>query len=568
MGLFSSRRQTTTPPQPPPMIATASQPQFNATPPAYHSIPAYGDVLGGYSQAQNLSQQTASFEQGNYSPGANAITLQRSIDQDAVDEQFSNIIAGIDEDRWNENDDDFSIILSEDAGQSAPRSVETTRAVTQNRAERKRPQPNQRCTQKITIWSKVSFYNNSKLPSDLPPLRVYIPTWPLICLAAQYSANAYKSLNSSMGRDAFVSADPRLGTKAMVINSVPCDDKKTLVFAIRGTSTLSLRDWNVNLQTAPISPAGFLDDEGNLCHAGFLKVAKAMIKPIAMRLRSLLEENPSRASCSLLITGHSAGGAVAALLYSHMLSSIRSELSILTGCFKRIHCVTFGAPPVTLLPLAKPDVKNFQKSLFFSFINEGDPVVRAEKAYMRSLVDLLSSPLPISSKPDQRMRVTAGTTMTCLQNSMSKLDLTIPKMELTNPCSQAVANRLVNKCSLLGYLQQDTSVKPSAQFQQQLSTRPQPNIWLVPQATLSNAGRLVLMRAPAQPSSSGEKSSSAMQRVTSQRWEKDNLSKVTVHTVTDAQLRNVVFGDPAMHAMEVYLRRVDMLALKAVTARG
>lgn len=58
-----------------------------------------------------------------------------------------------------------------------------------------------------------------------------------------------------------------------------------------------------------------------------------MIKPVAARLRQLLEEDPSRSSCSLLMTGHSAGGAVASLLYTHMLAeAVRSELNILTGC--------------------------------------------------------------------------------------------------------------------------------------------------------------------------------------------------------------------------------------------
>ena len=58
-----------------------------------------------------------------------------------------------------------------------------------------------------------------------------------------------------------------------------------------------------------------------------------MIKPVAARLRSLLEENPSRSTCSLLMTGHSAGGAVASLLYSHMLAEdVGSELNVMTGC--------------------------------------------------------------------------------------------------------------------------------------------------------------------------------------------------------------------------------------------
>lgn len=58
-----------------------------------------------------------------------------------------------------------------------------------------------------------------------------------------------------------------------------------------------------------------------------------MIKPVAARLRFLLAENPARSSCSLLMTGHSAGGAVASLLYAHMLAEhVRSELNTLTSC--------------------------------------------------------------------------------------------------------------------------------------------------------------------------------------------------------------------------------------------
>ena len=119
------------------------------------------------------------------------------------------------------------------------------------------------------------------------------------------------------------------------------------------------------------------DDPGNLCHAGFLTVAKKMVKPAAARLRNLLQEDPGRPKCSLLITGHSAGGAVAALFYSHMLVTspeTESEQNILTGCFKRIHCITFGSPPFSFLPLAKPNKPALRKSLFHPFVNEGNPV--------------------------------------------------------------------------------------------------------------------------------------------------------------------------------------------------
>lgn len=66
--------------------------------------------------------------------------------------------------------------------------------------------------------------------------------------------------------------------------------------------------------------------------------------------------------------------------------------------FKRIHCISFGAPPISLLPLTKPLPlrRGRSKSLFLAFINEGDPVPRADKAYVRSLLDLYLSPLPPS----------------------------------------------------------------------------------------------------------------------------------------------------------------------------
>jgi hypothetical protein len=156
-----------------------------------------------------------------------------------------------------------------------------------------------------------------------------MPTYPLLCLAAQFSQRVY-TRPSGKERENHVEADYRTGTKAMVIKSVPLDDMNTVVIAIRGSQTFM--DWAVNLNSAPASPAGFLDDPGNLCHSGFLSVARKMIKPVASRLRHFLEEDPSRSTFSLLITGHSAGGAVAALLYAHMISeTVETELSILHG---------------------------------------------------------------------------------------------------------------------------------------------------------------------------------------------------------------------------------------------
>ena len=263
------------------------------------------------------------------------------------------------------------------------------------------PQPTQNLAASVlsgNYFSKADLYVNSRLPASLPPLALYTPTWPLVCLAAQYSTSVYDPAAAPSERADRVSSSWLGGTKAMVIKSVPMDHMQALVFAVRGTA--SFADWAVNLRSAPAAPTGFLDDPGNPCHAGFLAVARRMVRPVARRLRALLDEDPARRRCSLLITGHSAGGAVASLLYCHMLAAspeARSELSVLAGSFRRVHCVTFGTPPVSLLPLATPPRPDLANSLFLSFVNEGDPVARADKAYVKSLLELLASPPPASS---------------------------------------------------------------------------------------------------------------------------------------------------------------------------
>lgn len=361
-------------------------------------------------------------------------------------------------------------------------------------------------------FSKVLLYANSRLPPNLPPLRLYIPTYPLLCLAAQFSERAYLRPRGAEAETHF-DADWRRGTKSMVIKSVPMDHMNTIVFAIRGTATFM--DWVVNLNLSPASPRGFLDDPGNLCHAGFLSVAKKMVRPVAARLRQLLREDPSRASYSLLITGHSAGGAVASLLYSHMLSvtkAAESELNILAGCFRRIHCVTFGTPPVSLLPLAKPEREELRKSLFLSFVNEGDPVVRADLGYVGCLLALYASPPP---RVMRQREVTEG-----------------------GRGGRDGHGRNGGKPS-----RKTTTVGP---------------IWNVPPSTLSNAGRIVVLRSGSDPLKWKGR------RTVEERLNEGVVAQIT----TDEQLRTQIWGDPVCHLMRLYAGRIETLAVGAVTARS
>jgi hypothetical protein len=433
---------------------------------------------------------------------------------DMISSKMDNVINSIDGERFSGQEQDLLVYdntsqqsLSSNPAQEESRSNPARQMVGSDKGS--------------NHFSKVWLYSNSRLPLHLPPFKVYMPTYPLLCLAATYSEKVYTPPRSkSEETETHIPSDWRTGTKAMVLKSVPVDDMNTVVFAIRGSE--GFMDWAVNYNTAPTTPEGFLEDASNLCHAGFLYVAKRMIKPVADRLRVLLEENPARSNCSLLITGHSAGGAVAALLYAHMVSSnIESELSYLTGFFKRVHCITFGAPPISLRALEKPEDKRHRKSLFFAFINEGDPIPRADKTFIKSLLKLYASAAPSASP------VASSIT------SVSKLDLSQPSPpQPKSRLKSSFVPRLTrpSKASLQTTTSNVSAAAPA---------------WPIPPCTLSPAGRLIVLRPKV--------------------GREDSVEAVTVDGET---LRKVVYGDPLKHQMRMYRKRIEELATRAVTAGG
>jgi hypothetical protein len=267
-----------------------------------------------------------------------------------------------------------------------------------------------------------------------------------------------------------------------------------------------------------------------------------MVAPVARRLRQLLEEDPGRASYSLLITGHSAGGAVAALLYSHMIATSKgaeSELNTVVGCFKRIHCITFGTPPVSLLPLTKPNDyalrPQLKKSLFLSFVNEGDPVTRADKAYVKSLLQLYATPAPRVAQPRE--------------SALSGVDRYRKRQQQQR--SDKASSKSTKKSSSAA---SDTS---SSSLESKPAAGP---VWNVPPCTLSCAGRIVVLR-------SGDPK--ARLRSKKKTTVEERLHEgVVAQIATDEQLREVIWGDPVAHMMRLYAGRIEVLAVGAVTGQG
>ena len=376
----------------------------------------------------------------------------------------------------------------------------------------------------------------------------YLASYRLLSLAAQYSDRAYLQPQGAE-RYAHIDADWRTGTKAMVIKSVPMDDANTIVFAIRGTA--NFMDWAVNLNMAPASPTGFLDDPGNLCHAGFLSVARKMVRPVATRLRQLIEEDPGRAAYSLLITGHSAGGAVASLLYAHMMATsaaAASELNLLTGCFRRVHCITFGTPPVSLLPLQRPEGKQFANSMFFSFVNEGDPVVRADTAYVKSLLDLFSTSVPKGgvSGPGKETRAPVKAPRNESPQALSR------STKAGKPSSRPYTYRPHNGGS--SKRKQHTEQERFVGEDSDMDVPPVRPVWKVPPSTLSNAGRIIVLR-----------SGNPWSGLSGKKTVEERLSEgVVAQFTSDEQLRGVIWGDPVCHVMKLYAGRIEALAIAAV----
>ncbi|RVX67150.1 hypothetical protein B0A52_08584 [Exophiala mesophila] len=143
--------------------------------------------------------------------------------------------------------------------------------------------------------------------------------------------------------------------------------------------------------------AGSRQAEQFLAHRGFLSAAESLLPLINAQLDQLRygEEDDEQGHKSddlhIILTGHSAGGAIASLLYLKILSE--SERSWPRFTFS---CITFGSPPVvsevgsfTASPSTFP--ASPQRGLSLSIINEYDLVTRADAPYIRCLAQLLRS---------------------------------------------------------------------------------------------------------------------------------------------------------------------------------
>lgn len=169
-----------------------------------------------------------------------------------VSSKFDEVLTLIDGGSFSGDERDLAILQPPASQLQRPSTQESSREIVTRKLKVSTKTSSSPFTS-INYFAKVNLYANSRLPLDLPPMRLYIPTFPLLGLAAQYSEDVYSKPEE---KETHIEADRKMGTKTMVIKSVPMDDVNTIVFAIRGTQTFT--DLAVNFNTVPVSPVAFL----------------------------------------------------------------------------------------------------------------------------------------------------------------------------------------------------------------------------------------------------------------------------------------------------------------------
>ncbi|KAJ6437593.1 hypothetical protein O9K51_09800 [Purpureocillium lavendulum] len=152
-----------------------------------------------------------------------------------------------------------------------------------------------------------------------------------------------------------------------------------LVIAVRGTA--SRIDHIVNVNAQPRSAQRYIGP-GVVSHSGFLNCAEALDGVVSDRIRRHVRGRPG---AHIIFTGHSAGGAVASLLF------LRHVMNRDLAPSARLSIITFGAPPVVAQPLDPVGFQQQQLGLCLNIINEFDVVSRADAPYVLCLVNLLRS---------------------------------------------------------------------------------------------------------------------------------------------------------------------------------
>ncbi|KAJ3542503.1 hypothetical protein NM208_g4056 [Fusarium decemcellulare] len=235
------------------------------------------------------------------------------------------------------------------------------------------------------IAKEISRYENSRVRDEIAQ------EWScdddliqLVLAACRCACSVYKA-KTQPGDDLLpiISRTPSLTGTVKATSIWKMDNTKTLFVSIRGTA--SATDHMVNFNTDRKNaasvfafPGGF---EDIFAHSGFLACANTLLPWLRQEIVRQVALDPT--VDHVVFTGHSAGGAVAAIVFLHFVCHCPTELS---GA--KFSLITFGSPPVTSINVTQMAQDLRQTKHILAVVNEYDLVSRIDQSYLTSIIDL------------------------------------------------------------------------------------------------------------------------------------------------------------------------------------
>ncbi|EXL94984.1 Alpha/Beta hydrolase protein [Fusarium oxysporum II5] len=245
------------------------------------------------------------------------------------------------------------------------------------------------------LAKEISKYENSKVDEQISqPWTGDLDLLELLLAACRCACSVYKP-DVHPGGDLVpvISRTPSITGTAKATSIWKLEDTNTLFVSIRGTSrkTDHLVNLNRNQKDAASVFAFPGSDERIFAHSGFLACAATLLPWLTEEI--IRQVTADKSLKGIVFTGHSAGGAVAAMIFLHFACHCPSELSN-----AKFSLITFGAPPVTSTNITELAQSLPQTRHIYAVVNEHDLVPRVDQGYIASIISLYRSAygLPLS----------------------------------------------------------------------------------------------------------------------------------------------------------------------------
>ncbi|KAK9860254.1 hypothetical protein MYU51_010681 [Penicillium brevicompactum] len=223
--------------------------------------------------------------------------------------------------------------------------------------------------------SLVRAFSHHRLTTSSSAEKAHLVSVAWKCASGAYDPSicpAQHDLTFTQGQAVKPSAEGTVKamTSTIVSSNTPQSDAlPLLVIAIRGSA--GAIDHMVNANGRPKSAIHFI-----------VKTPKFVLDSIvSVIIQEYLDKHPG--TRQIVFTGHSAGGAVASILYLRQLSKRTF------GSSTRFSCITFGAPPCLTIPDGPLQFGECATNeVCINIINEFDLVTRIDEPYVLCLVNL------------------------------------------------------------------------------------------------------------------------------------------------------------------------------------